>query len=67
MTEQFKPCPFCGSSVLLTTVYEAFREDCPPGMFQCTNPDCGAAVIFPMTVNWTKEKEMDLWNRRVDQ
>lgn len=60
-----KPCPFCGSSVLLTTVYDGnVWEDCP-GMFQCTNPECGAAVVFPMTMNWTKEKEKDRWNRRV--
>lgn len=66
MTEQLKPCPFCGSPVRLTTLYGDFMESYP-GMFQCTNPDCGARVIFPMTMNWTKEKEKDLWNGRVEQ
>ena len=59
-------CPFCGSPVERTTIYGDFME-CYPSLFECTNHDCGARVMFPMAMGRTKEMEEDLWNRRASE
>lgn len=59
-------CPFCGSPVERITLYGDTMA-CYPALFECKNQECGARVLFPITKNWTKEKEKDLWNRRAEK
>lgn len=70
ITNELKPCPFCGCNKILTAgtknenngniVYKAF----------CTNTDCMAAVHFCLggknKANESREGVVKKWNRRTD-
>jgi hypothetical protein len=65
MTDQLKPCPFCGSSV------EIFNYDIGDGDFndiRCTNADCFLGVGSGWAVSVSASFEMDelirRWNNR---
>jgi Lar family restriction alleviation protein len=57
MTEELKPCPFCGSSDI--EIYEHPYE-CQPDLYS-VDCDCGAGVeLFK-----SRDLAIEAWNRRV--
>lgn len=60
MTNELKPCPWCG---LTPYIYvNKYRHNQETFSVKCSNPDC---PIIPMTYETTEEKyAIDDWNRR---
>jgi Lar family restriction alleviation protein len=58
-TETLKPCPFCGSSAVLTT--GGFGEK----QVRCAFKGCGAG-LSPSAWQATDEQAARAWNRRVE-
>lgn len=59
MTDELKPCPFCGSSAVIRSngEYQYY--------VRCTNFDCS---VHPTTyVMTTPEKAIAAWNRREEK
>lgn len=68
MTEQLKPCPFCGGKVkseikTLGDQYGLYRIL----FFKCQNKDCGAIISFNNGETYSDYmKAIEAWNRRTD-
>lgn len=58
MSEELKPCPFCGSEVKLTNI----DPNDTYYMIECQNENCNSATCFGEA---GKEEIMMMWNRRV--
>jgi len=64
---ELKPCPFCGTRLLIqmTTEY-AYNSDTPEGTqmywLHCVNPNCRMAVETDLCK--TEEEAIALWNDR---
>ena len=60
MSEELKPCPFCGGKAK----FGANKSCCGKTVrIDCTNPECGACV----TTFSSKVYAAKAWNRRVQQ
>lgn len=57
MSEELKPCPFCGREVKLTNI----DPNDTYYMIECQNEDCNAATCFGEV---GKEQIKKRWNRR---
>ena len=56
MSEEIKPCPFCGSEAVIGAWYE-YGEP----FIECSNPRCGAHIEL-----YSSDLNIRAWNRRVD-
>ena len=59
---ELKKCPFCGSNVVLMTLFTGIK------MFYCKNYDeCGAVVSFdnPKCNSDNDKAKIESWNRRI--
>ncbi|MCT4559244.1 MAG: Lar family restriction alleviation protein [Pelagimonas sp.] len=56
MTEQLKPCPFCGGEPIL----EGAATESKIGIVDCFN--CGLSLVVPKGANWEA-----IWNTRAPQ
>jgi Lar family restriction alleviation protein len=70
MSEELKPCPFCGGVPFVATV-EHSEESRPNGyrfhgQIICRNCQSSAGTTgFDLTYDIATRKAMDAWNRRV--
>ena len=55
-----KPCPFCGSQDVDTTM------DCMFGNFYVKCFNCYAVIPEPSSTNYTEKEAIEAWNRRVN-
>lgn len=67
MTNELKPCPFCGAKadvVHYQTALPDIDDELGEKWFvYCTNQDCGVG-----TSDWTDEREaVSVWNRRAGE
>ena len=60
MSEELKPCPFCGGEVKIEDISD---EDGPYFMIACSNKACGAAASFG-DKSETEEGATEAWNTR---
>ncbi len=61
MSEELKPCPFCGYKLV------GYLLNSPICAFKCDNPYCGAIVYFDNSAcNLFPEKAVTHWNRRAN-
>jgi Lar family restriction alleviation protein len=57
VTDELKPCPFCGGEAVLDNVYDSLWD------VACPNEDCmGSIGLQP-----TRGMAIDAWNRRAGQ
>ena len=59
MSEQLKPCPFCGSMAYIERIHGKRNKDFPYRV-KCTNANCGCR-----TTRWSGVSgAIKAWNRR---
>ncbi len=63
MTEKLKPCPLCGSKLILNTPADIMGSRIL--FMKCGNPECGAVVSFANKICDTNPPDtIKYWNRR---
>lgn len=64
MTEELKPCPFCGKAAILEHERQCvgYADDFTGFSMHCSNPACIGRDMF--TVYKTSYEAIEAWNRR---
>ena len=65
MSDELKPCPFCGS--MATIHCDIPRFHAYGYGVGCSNPNCAAYSGYGMMTCETKEEAIDAWNRRAER
>lgn len=61
--KELKPCPFCGSKVILFDNHNDFSAKEKEYGIQCTNRKCGMYMTF-VYKRTQKSRLIDAWNKR---
>lgn len=62
---KIKPCPFCGSEVILENINQRVDDE-NMYMFECTNDNCGLSTCFG-DYSTDRTSAIKKWNKRVAQ